>query len=51
MDFGISFGNTADHWKVARRAEELGFSYAWFSDTQLVNADLFVAMAALAHGT
>ncbi len=51
MDFGISFGNTADHWKVARRAEELGFSYAWFSDTQLVNADLFVAMAAAAVQT
>jgi 5,10-methylenetetrahydromethanopterin reductase len=51
MDFGISFGNTADHWKVAKRAEELGFSHAWFSDTQLVNADPFVAMAAAAVQT
>ncbi len=51
MDFGISFGNAADHWKVAGRAEELGFSHAWFSDTQLVNADLFVAMAAAAVQT
>jgi 5,10-methylenetetrahydromethanopterin reductase len=51
MDFGISFGNSADHWKVTKRAEQLGFSHAWFSDTQLVNADLFVAMAAAAVET
>ena len=51
MDFGVSFANAADHWKVAQRAEELGFAYAWFSDTQLLNADVFVAMAAAAMRT
>lgn len=51
MEFGISFGNAADHWRVAKRAEALGFSHAWFSDTQLVNADAFVAMAAAAMET
>lgn len=51
MDFGVSFANSADRWKIARRAEELGFSHAWFSDTQLLNADPFVAMAAAAMKT
>ncbi len=51
MEYGVSFGNSAEHWKVAKRAEELGFAEAWFSDTQLLNADLFVAMAAAAMET
>lgn len=46
MDFGVSFASAADHWRVAKRAEEPGFSHAWFSDSQLLNADVFVAMAA-----
>ena len=36
---------------VKRRAEELGFSHAWFYDTQMLNADPFVAMAAAAMVT
>ncbi|PYR86886.1 MAG: hypothetical protein DMG18_01405 [Acidobacteria bacterium] len=32
-------------------AEELGFTHAWFYDTQLLNADPFVAMAASAMHT
>ena len=51
MDFGVSFATAAEHWKTARRAEALGFDYAWFSDTQLLNADMFVAMAAAAMET
>jgi 5,10-methylenetetrahydromethanopterin reductase len=34
-----------------KRAEELGFSHAWFYDTQLLSADVFVAMAAAAVKT
>jgi len=34
-----------------RRAEELGFSCAWFFDTQMLSADPFVAMAAAAMKT
>ena len=51
MDFGVSFATAAEHWKTVRRAEALGFDYAWFSDTQLLNADVFVAMAAAAMET
>ena len=48
MDFGITVATAADSWKVVKRAEELGFTYAWFYDTQMLNADPFVAMAAAA---
>jgi 5,10-methylenetetrahydromethanopterin reductase len=51
MDFGINIAPAADSWKVVKRAEELGFSHAWFYDTQLLNADVFVAMAAAAMKT
>ena len=51
MDFGITVATAADSWKVVKRAEELGFSYAWFYDTQMLNADPFVAMAAAAVHT
>lgn len=51
MDFGITLATSADSWKVVQRAEELGFSYAWFYDTQMLNADPFVAMAAAAMKT
>ena len=51
MDFGINLAPAADSWKVVKRAEELGFSHAWFYDTQLLNADVFVAMAAAAVQT
>ena len=51
MDFGITMATSADSWKVAKRAEELGFSHAWFYDTQLLSADCFVAMGAAAVKT
>ncbi len=51
MDFGINIAPAADSWKLVKRAEELGFSHAWFYDTQLLNADVFVAMAAAAVKT
>ena len=51
MDFGITLATAADSWKVVQRAEELGFTYAWFYDTQMLNADPFVAMAAAAMKT
>jgi 5,10-methylenetetrahydromethanopterin reductase len=34
-----------------KRAEELGFTHAWFYDRQLLCADCFVAMAAAAVNT
>ena len=46
MDFGIALATSAASWKVVQRAEELGFSNAWFYDTQMLSAHCFVAMGA-----
>ena len=51
MKFGIAIPTDSDSWRLVRRAEELGFSHAWFYDTQLLSADCFVAMAACAMKT
>lgn len=51
IQFGIAIPTAADSWRLVRRAEELGFSHAWFFDTQMLSADPFVAMAAAAMKT
>ncbi len=51
MDCDIFLAPAADSWKVVKRAEELGFRRAWFYDTQLLNAEVFVSMAAAAMQT
>src|SRR5437764_6813531 len=51
MRFAIAMSTDADSWRLVRRAEELGFSRAWFYDTQMLSADPFVAMAAAAMRT
>jgi 5,10-methylenetetrahydromethanopterin reductase len=51
MDFGIALPAAADSWKIVQRAEELGFTHAWFYDTQMLSADCFVAMGAAAVNT
>jgi 5,10-methylenetetrahydromethanopterin reductase len=51
MQFGIAIPTASDSWRLVRRAEELGFSHAWFFDTQMLSADPFVAMAAAAMKT
>lgn len=51
MQFGIAMATAADAWKLVQRAEALGFSNAWFYDTQMLSADCFVAMAAAAVRT
>ncbi len=51
VEFGISIAAGADSWQLVRRAEALGFSHAWFLDSQLLNADPFVVMAACAMNT
>ena len=51
MDFGIGIATSSDSWKLAQRAEELGFTHAWFFDTQMITADCFVAMGAAAMKT
>lgn len=51
MDYSIALASEVDSWKWAKRAEELGFSSAWFYDTQLLNPDVFICMALAAHET
>jgi len=51
MDFGIALATHAESWRHVKRAEELGYVNASFFDTQLLNADLFVAMGAAAMAT
>ena len=51
MEFGIGIPTSGDSWKVAQRAEELGFSHVWFYDTQMLVGDPFVAMGAAALKT
>src|ERR1700674_3754063 len=51
MDFGIAFASSTESWRVVERAEALGFSHAWFYDTQLLNPDVFVCMALAARAT
>ena len=51
MDFGIGIASGVDGWSAARRAEELGFTHAWFYDTQMLCADVFVSMALAAVRT
>lgn len=51
MDYGINIATSSDSWRVVQRAEELGYHHAWFYDTQLLSADVFVAMAAAAMKT
>ena len=51
MQFGIALATDAAAYKTVARAEELGFSHAWFYDTQMLSADCFVAMGAAAVKT
>jgi len=51
MEFGVALATDADCWRTVARAEELGFSHAWFYDTQMLSADCFVAMGAAAVKT
>jgi len=51
MDFGIALATSTESWKVVQRAERLGFSHAWFYDTQLLNPDVFIGMALAAANT
>jgi 5,10-methylenetetrahydromethanopterin reductase len=51
MQFGIAVATSAQSWRLVERAEALGFSHAWFYDTQMLSADCFVAMGAAAMKT
>src|SRR5262249_45928334 len=51
MEFGIALATSTESWKAVKRAEALGFSHAWFYDTQLLNPDVFIGMTQAAMNT
>ncbi len=51
MEFGIALASNVDAWKTVKRAEELGFTHAWFYDSQLLAPDIFISMALCAEHT
>ncbi|MGA9725161.1 MAG: LLM class flavin-dependent oxidoreductase [Candidatus Binatus sp.] len=51
MEYGIALASNLDAWKTVKRAEELGFTHAWFYDSQLLLPDIFVSMALAAEHT
>jgi 5,10-methylenetetrahydromethanopterin reductase len=51
MEFGIVLFPSPDCWRVVARAEKLGFSHAWFYDTQMLASDVFACMALAAEHT
>lgn len=51
MEMSVTLPTKYNSWEVVARAEELGFSRAWFYDTPLVNAELFASMAVAAVKT
>ena len=51
MQFGIALATTTESWRVVQRAEALGFDFAWFYDTQLLNPDVFIGMTQAAMQT
>src|SRR5437879_10101951 len=51
MEFDIFLAPAAESWRVVKRAEALGFPRAWFYDTLLLNAEVFVSLAAAAMQT
>jgi 5,10-methylenetetrahydromethanopterin reductase len=51
MEYGIALASNIDAWKTVRRAEELGFTHAWFYDSQLLVPDVFISIALAAEHT
>ncbi len=51
MDFGVGFqSHIHNGWKHAMLAEQMGFSHAWFVDSQMIASDVYACMAlAAAH--
>ena len=52
MDFGVSFQtHIQNSWKHTVLAEQMGFSNAWYVDTQLLASDVYACMALAAEHT
>jgi 5,10-methylenetetrahydromethanopterin reductase len=51
MKFGLNFPARIDAWKDLVVAEELGFSSAWFYDSQMLYSDIYATLALAAEHT
>ena len=52
MDFGVSFQTHIQRsWKHAMLAEQMGFSHAWFIDSQMLASDVYACLALAAEHT
>ncbi len=51
MEFGLNFPARIDAWKDLVAAEDLGFTSAWFYDSQMLNSDVYATMALAAEHT
>ena len=51
MDFGIAFASYIRSWEDVKRAEDYGFSHAWFYDSHMLYSDVYASMALAAEHT
>ncbi len=51
MEFGIAMPARVDAWPLVRRGEELGFTHAFLSDSQMLYAETFACLALCAEHT
>lgn len=49
MEFGISFPTYVRAWQDVKRAEDYGFTHAWFDDSHMCYSDVFCTMALAAE--
>ncbi len=51
MDFGVTFPARVGDFELIALAERLGYSQAWFYDSQMIYSDVYATMALAAHKT
>jgi alkanesulfonate monooxygenase SsuD/methylene tetrahydromethanopterin reductase-like flavin-dependent oxidoreductase (luciferase family) len=52
MEFGVSFqSHIINSWKHAVLAEQMGFTHAWFVDTQMLASDVYACLTLAAEHT
>src|SRR5690349_10801726 len=51
MELGIAFPSWIEAWRDCEVAEAMGFTHAWFYDTQLLCSDVYATMALAAEHT
>ena len=51
MDLGLCIGSKIDDIDYVVRAEELGYSHAWYADSQMIWSDVYACLALAATRT